>query len=241
MCCASSADPPNGPPLLIIGLGNPLLADDGVGWRVVEALADRLGLEIGARDPGACIELDRMALGGLTLMERLVGYRRAILVDAVAGGGEPAGTVSVRPVADLERGAAAHLDSSHDAPLSAALDAGRGLGAQLPSEIIVVGIEAARVDTFDERLSPAVAAAVPDAVTRVLALWGGGASGAQPSLTVTRTGGPPSGSRGQPQDGQSGSRSPGSDTAPQCTHVCAATLTRKGTPARPRSRSASSR
>ncbi|MGZ6260732.1 MAG: hypothetical protein ACXWN5_07770, partial [Candidatus Limnocylindrales bacterium] len=67
MSSASAADP-----ILVVGLGNPLLGDDAVGWRVVEALEARL--ETGAdHDRVPSLELDRLAVGGLTLMERLVG------------------------------------------------------------------------------------------------------------------------------------------------------------------------
>jgi hydrogenase maturation protease len=149
---------------LVVGLGNPLLGDDGVGWNVVAALADSLV------DPAPSVELDCLAVGGLTLMERLAGFDRAILVDALVTGRDAPGTLTVCPLDELAERAAAHLDSAHDAPIGAALEAGRALGACLPDEILVVGIEAERVDTFGEALSAAVAAAVPTAVDRVVRL-----------------------------------------------------------------------
>ena len=96
-------------------------------------------------------------------MERLVGYERAILVDALQEGLAP-GTVTCRSFDELAGGPAAHLDSSHDASLGAALAAGRALGATLPSTITVVGVEVREADVFSDRLSPAVEAAVPAAV-----------------------------------------------------------------------------
>lgn len=155
-------------PVLVVGLGNPLLGDDGVGWRVVDALERRLAE---AAAPGRLppLELDRVAVGGLGLMERLIGSERAILVDALDAGPDPPGTVLVLPV---ERASAlsGRLDGAHDASLLAALDAGRAMAAPLPSEIVVVTVRAGRVDTFCERLSPEVARAVPAAVEAVLAV-----------------------------------------------------------------------
>lgn len=153
---------------LVVGLGNPLLGDDAVGWRVLDALEERRRL---STDGGALdgVDLDRLATGGLALMERLVGYARAIVVDAVHGlGGEP-GTVSCRPLALVEDGRALHLDGTHDASLRTAIEAGRAMGASLPDEIDLVGVEAASVGTFDERLTPAVEDAVPRAAELVLA------------------------------------------------------------------------
>jgi len=168
--------PASRPTTLVVGLGNPILADDGVGWRVVDALEARLAADADRTTAGR-IELDRAAVGGLALMERLVGYERAILADAILDG-TPVGTVSARPLGRVVTGQAGHLDSAHDASLVEALTAGRALGAPLPTAIDVVGVAVAEVDVFGDRLSPAVAAAVDPAVEAILALLDGGAVGA---------------------------------------------------------------
>lgn len=178
-------------PILVVGLGNPLLGDDGVGWRVVEALEERLapgrdeqlaagrGDRLGRRGQigrggrlrqRGPIEFDCLAVGGLTLMERLVGYERVILIDATLTGDDPPGTISCQPLGTVRTRGASHLDSAHDAPLSVALAAGRALGASLPDTITIVGIEARTIDVFDADLSPAAAAAIPRAVEVVLGL-----------------------------------------------------------------------
>jgi len=178
MSSASAADgaadgddlPPDGtadpdrPAVLIIGLGNPILGDDGVGWCVADAVEARMGAG------RAGVRVERAALGGLALMERLVGAHRAILIDAMDTGTAPIGTVTSLALEDVSTRPAGHLDSVHDAPLTMALAAGRALGADLPTDVAVVAVEARRIDTFDDHLSPAVAAAVPAAVDAVLLL-----------------------------------------------------------------------
>jgi hydrogenase maturation protease len=157
------------PSLIVLGLGNPLLGDDGVGWRVAEECAARI-----ANDSE--IEIDCFARGGLSLMERMIGYDRAILIDAVSTGQLPAGAVDCFPLMELQNPNAGHLASAHDATLQTALDLGRALGAHLPGEVLVVAIEAEEVYDFSEALSPAVAAAVPRAVEIVIgqiAEWSG--------------------------------------------------------------------
>lgn len=161
-------------PTIVVGIGNPILGDDGIGWRVVEEVERRWPVgaaaagRIGSAPPA--VEFLCVSLGGLSLMERLVGAGRAILVDAVTTGDRPVGAVLVLPLAELVPGVAGHLDNAHDASLPVALAAGRSLGAELPAEITVVGIEAHRVDEFGEGLSPPVAAALPVAVEAVLGL-----------------------------------------------------------------------
>lgn len=155
-------------PTLVIGLGNPILGDDGVGWWVVDALEARLANDEPTRRTAGDIELDRVAVGGLSLMERLIGYDRVVLVDAILGGDMP-GTVSVGSLAGIACHLAGHLDSAHDVSLPEALCAGRALGARLPADVTVVSVAVRSVDRFDERLSPEVAAAVQVAVEDILA------------------------------------------------------------------------
>ncbi|HEX5147966.1 MAG TPA: hydrogenase maturation protease [Candidatus Limnocylindrales bacterium] len=164
MSSGATAEP--NPTTLVVGLGNPILGDDGVGWRVVEALGDRLADDAARRAAGD-VELDRVAVGGLSLMERLVGYDRVVLVDAVLGADRP-GTVSIGSLAETTCRLAGHLDSAHDVPLTEALSAGRALGAHLPDDITVIGVAVRRVDVFDEALSPEVGAALDTAVDGIL-------------------------------------------------------------------------
>jgi hydrogenase maturation protease len=161
---------------LIVGLGNPILGDDGVGWKAAEEvkrllIADcRLMIEQSAvsRQQSA-IEVDCLALGGLSLMERLVGYDRAIVIDAVQTH-RPPGAVSVFRLEEFPDHSGANLTAAHDTSLQKALALGRQLGAHLPTEVWVVGIEAERLYDFSETLTPAVAAAVPRAAQQVVKL-----------------------------------------------------------------------
>jgi hydrogenase maturation protease len=152
---------------IVVGLGNPILGDDGAGWLVADAVEVALG---GSRPD---VTVERLAVGGLTLMEHLVGFRRAILVDAVVIGADPPGTVRRLPLEALPDGEAGHLDSAHDATLRAALDAGRALGAPMPEDLEIVTIEAARVLEVGETPTPEVARAVPIAADIVLRLLAG--------------------------------------------------------------------
>ncbi len=159
-------------PLLVIGLGNPLLGDDGVGWKVVEALQPQLAQ--------AGIETDLLAGGGLSLMERLIGYGSAIVVDSIYTGRQPKGAVTVFPLEALENPFAGHTGSAHETNLATALAMGRKLGAVLPDQVMIVAIESPDIYDFDDHLSPPVAAAVPSAQEAVIKLvkqikrtWGG--------------------------------------------------------------------
>ena len=154
--------------ILVLGLGNPLLGDDGVGWRVAEVCAARVEMLHAVSRRGPRLEIDNSSRGGLSLMERLIGYDRAILIDAINTGRKPAGSVASFRLEELADPNAGHLASAHDATLQTALALGRTLGVRLPSDVIVVAVEAANVYDFTEELSPAVAQAVPRAVELVV-------------------------------------------------------------------------
>jgi hydrogenase maturation protease len=157
--------------ILVIGLGNPILGDDGVGWRVVEQLSAQVGAAPGEeiQTPGEkFFTFDYASLGGLSLMERLVGYQRVILVDSMETGQSPEGSVRVFSLEELSNPSAGHSASAHDTSLLTAIETGRKMGLALPESVRVVAIEARNVYDFSEELSPTVAAAVPVAVQAVL-------------------------------------------------------------------------
>jgi hydrogenase maturation protease len=156
------------PSTIVIGLGNPILGDDAVGWRVAETVEARLRLDKAERP-----EIECLAVGGLTLMEHLIGYKRAILVDAIFTGEQPIGQVLSFPLEALPNRAAGHLASAHDVTLQTALRIGSSMGAALPEEVTVVAIETPCVYDFSEELSPKAAEAVDVAVREVLNLLSG--------------------------------------------------------------------
>lgn len=148
---------------LVIGLGNPLVSDDSVGLRVVGGLRPLV-----ADRPDVTVEEDYW--GGLRLMERMIGYGRVIVVDAVCSGASP-GTIHRLGTGDM---ATQRSASAHDVNLPTALAFGRQAGAELPADeqILLVGIEAEDILTFGERLTPAVEEAIPRAIATVLEALG---------------------------------------------------------------------
>ncbi len=146
---------------LVLGLGNPILGDDGVGWKVAEAVQALM------QDS---VEVDFASLGGLSLMERMLGYSQVVLVDCLETGGHPIGDVRSMPLADLENPTAGHSASAHDTSLLTALETARTMGEEIPARVDVVTIEAKLSYDFSESLSPEIAAAVPIATKEVLRL-----------------------------------------------------------------------
>ncbi|NNJ59838.1 MAG: hydrogenase maturation protease [Dactylosporangium sp.] len=146
---------------MVIGVGNPTLSDDGVGLRAAQAVATRLAER-------ADVDVRLLCAGGLRLMETMVGYDRAVVLDALTAGDAFPGTIVELTEGDLS--STRNLASVHDLSLPYALDLGRLMGMALPATIVVLGVRAADVTTFSEELSPPVAAAIGPLADRVFEL-----------------------------------------------------------------------
>jgi hydrogenase maturation protease len=150
---------------IVIGLGNPILGDDGVGWRVVEEIQKELPSPPTPlpQGDGSHVDFGYLSVGGIGLMEQLIGYDRAILIDAFVSEAEDVGSILIRKLNDLPNYSAFHITSAHDTSLQNAIEMGKTMGAHLPEDVTVIGVAIRQISDFGEELSPPVAAAVPEA------------------------------------------------------------------------------
>lgn len=158
--------PPNLPgaemKTLVIGLGNPILTDDGVGHRVVREVEKRIE-ELGLQHEVSTVLIEA---GGFGLLELLAGHERVILVDAVCFDGvEPGRVVEIEP-GDLRT--SLRIRSVHEIDLPSVLCLGRSLGFKMPLKLRVFGIQACDAQTFGESLTPAVEEAARATVAHIL-------------------------------------------------------------------------
>lgn len=140
--------------IAVIGFGNPLCGDDGVGWYVINKLRDqRLSPVV------------RLIDGGGDSVAVVANYRTAakiIIVDALLGSGQPGDIYRVEPK-DLPPGASARAYSLHDLSLLDALQLARETGPLPPVEIY--GVHPANL-AYSIELSPIV----KDAAERLIAI-----------------------------------------------------------------------
>jgi len=144
---------------LVLGLGNPILSDDGIGCHIALILKAKLkGLE--------GIDIVDASIAGLDFLELLSGYDRAIIIDAIqTKGGTPGQIYRLKPdVLSSTR----HAASPHDVNLATALELGRKLGLPLPQEITLFGITAEDVTSFSEECTPMVKKAIPACLSMIM-------------------------------------------------------------------------
>jgi hydrogenase maturation protease len=154
----------------ILGIGNPILTDDAVGILVARQLK------------GIDADVEELAVGGLLLLDYMVGYDKVIVIDAMKQTNSPKeltekkgspstdvvppGTVSILKSGDIE--GTLHASCIHDVSFSEAVKMGHLLFPnEMPSEILCVGIEVEDTETFSETPTAAVMSAIPQAVALV--------------------------------------------------------------------------
>jgi hydrogenase maturation protease len=150
-------------PLLVLGLGNVLLGDDGVGAAAIAVLCDRY------RAPRGVRVLDGGTLG-LALLPYLQDARTVILVDAIRADAEP-GTL-VRLDGDQVAPAVAARLSPHQIGVSDLLEGARWLD-RYPARLVLLGLVPDTMDLvvgLSRRVAPALDALVQAVVDEAAAL-----------------------------------------------------------------------
>lgn len=143
--------------ILVMGVGNPLMRDDGIGPRIVEVL--RAGFVFPPH-------VDVVDAGTLSYMilDMLRGIDALILVDAIQGTDDPPGTVVVMSPEEIAPNQVRH--SMHDVGIVDVLQAASLIGRA--PQTVVIGIRIESIEQWELELSDAVEASIPRAVEAVL-------------------------------------------------------------------------
>jgi hydrogenase maturation protease len=145
---------------LVVGVGNLLCTDDGVGIHVIERL--------NALHRG--VETVDAAMGSIEIIEAMRGYDRAIIVDAIQTGAK-SGTIHRVNLAAGEKPPT--LTHSHGTDILTTIQLGYRLYAgEMPREITLIAVEAEDTTTISDKLSPVVEKAVAEVIDIVLGLVG---------------------------------------------------------------------
>ena len=144
---------------IILGVGNQILGDDGVGIHVANELKHCI------QDPNITIE--EAITGGMNLLDLILGYDRAIIIDAVKTEEGESGEVKRILLSDFST---MHSCNPHDVSLIEAIEMAKKMGElRIPQEIIIIGVLMKQIPCeFGEELSEKIAAAVPKAVEMIL-------------------------------------------------------------------------
>lgn len=148
-------------PFLVLGLGNALLSDDGVGPALIEQLlqaADEWKDQTEFLDGGT---------QGLALLGHLSGRKAIVVLDALAMGAPP-GTTRVLGVSEVFQMRSPRAGTAHEGNAGELLAVAKMLD-EIPERVFVVGVEPESLEP-GHGLSPRVQRALPLAANRVIEL-----------------------------------------------------------------------
>jgi hydrogenase maturation protease len=145
---------------LILGLGNDILMDDGIGPRLILDLAQM----IDAPD----VQFDTASCGGLEIMEYIQGYKKVVFIDAIRTREGNPGDVYYFVPSDFRE--TLHLSSLHDVQFLTALKLGNTLDMNLPSDLHIIAIEIIEDMEFSEEFTTVLEQKYPAILERVFTI-----------------------------------------------------------------------
>ncbi len=145
---------------LVLGIGNPILGDDGVGFHIAQELAKEI------KDEN--IDVKDTSVDGLNLLELIVGYDKVIIIDAIMTEDGEVGAIYRLKSEDIG-GPTQSTISAHHLNLLATIKLGRRLfPKKMPGAVIVFAVGIQEVTEFTEGMTEKIKEAIPKVVNLVL-------------------------------------------------------------------------
>lgn len=142
---------------LVLGIGNDILSDDGIGPKLVRKLEAKMKV------PG--VKFMSASVGGLDILEIMKDYEDVVVIDAIRTGKGKPGEVYTFTPADFKE--TLHLSNMHDINFLNALELGKKVGMNTPSEILIIGVEIAEDHVFSSDFSEEISSNLSNIVDKV--------------------------------------------------------------------------
>lgn len=143
---------------MVLGLGNTILTDDGVGIYVARQIK-RLA------NGDSSVDIKETSLAGLNLLDLITGYDRVIIIDSIKTEGGVGELYRLTPD-DLKN--TLNPDSPHQINIATTLEIGKHLHLDLPKGIIIYAINVRCNDVFGESPTPELNRLIPEIAERIM-------------------------------------------------------------------------
>ena len=134
---------------LILGVGNSILTDDGVGIKIAHKLKER--------NPE--LEVTETSEAGIALLDLIVGYDKLIIIDSIKTEKGKPGELYKLELEALKP--VANPSSSHGIDIATAYEIGQRLGYRMPKYISIYAVEIKDNTTFGEKCTEEVEGRIP--------------------------------------------------------------------------------
>ncbi len=142
---------------LILGLGNELFGDDGIGIHVIRELKRK-------SDFKSNIDLIETSYSGLALIDVIADYERLIIIDTIKKEKPNPGNIRILDLSQVR-----HVPgpSPHYVSFPQIIALGKKLGLKMPTLVKIIAVEAKNIYILGEGLSPEVKCAIPGIIKKV--------------------------------------------------------------------------
>jgi len=138
--------------ILILGLGNDILTDDGIGPQLVR--------DLGKIFESPDIQFNTACCGGLEIMEYIKGYKKVVFIDAIRTRNGKPGDVYYFIPSDFQE--TSNLSNLHDVSFLTAIKLGTTLELGLPDDLHIIAIEIFEDIEFSNEFSPILKERYPE-------------------------------------------------------------------------------
>ena len=142
---------------LILGIGNDILRDDGIGPKLVAKMEEI--------EPMDGVEYQTTTLGGLDILELIQDYDTVVFIDAIKTRGGVPGTVYEFSLGDFQE--TLHLSNLHDISFLTAIELGKKMKMRIPERISIIAVEIVEDMEFGEQFTPILQEKYPAIIQEV--------------------------------------------------------------------------
>ncbi len=141
---------------LVLGIGNPIVTDDGAGLKIAQQIKER--------NPE--LEVIEACSGALGLLDDVAGYDKLIIIDSIKTEGGQPGELYKLELEDLQP--TLEHATSHGLDIASAFKLGEGLGYKMPQSVIIYAVEIKDNTNFGEECTKEVAGEIPLLARRIM-------------------------------------------------------------------------
>ncbi|MCY1721100.1 hydrogenase maturation protease [Prolixibacteraceae bacterium Z1-6] len=132
--------PKNDKNILVLGVGNDILTDDGIGPKLCDFLKEKY-----RNKP---VDFEKLNVGGIEILEFIQGYKTVIFIDAIKSFDGQIGEVNLYTPANFKE--TLHLSNLHDTNFITALELGKSLDLKIPEKMYIITVEIKEDMVFSE-------------------------------------------------------------------------------------------
>lgn len=141
---------------LILGMGNPILTDDGVGIKIARKL----------KEDNPELEVAETSEAGMALLDFVVGYDKLIIIDSIKTEQGKPGELYKLGLEDFKPDMG--FFSSHGVDIATAVELGRRAGYKMPEYISLYAVEIKDNSTFGEECTEEIEERIPFIVKQII-------------------------------------------------------------------------